>query len=202
MQEEDPIDPFLALGDYGQTKAQATLDVLAANDRHLQTVVVHPAAIIGPFDYRPSKLGRMVMQVLRGRFPFRPPGSYNFVDVRDVARGEILAAQRGHPGRNYILSNETWTITDFLKEVCQVAGRIWRAVPLPRRVMEYLGILAEKLALSLHREPLLTAEAVDILHTNTRMSCERARRELGYLPRPLRQTLKDEINWFRLLHAI
>ncbi len=202
MQEDDPIDPLLALGDYGKTKARATLSVLAANDKELQTIVVHPAAIIGPFDYRPSKLGQMMIRVVKGKFPVQPQGAYNFVDVRDVVQGEILAGEKGVPGQNYILSGETHTLGDFFERVCASAGRTWSAIRIPQRLVEWAARVSEWLSRATHKEPLFTPEALEILRTNTLMSHDKASRVLGYKPRPLDETIRDEVHWFKLLHAL
>ena len=104
IDESIPITPEKALGSYGKSKAKATLEVLKAAREGLDVVVVCPSGVIGPFDYRPSPMGRMLLYFLRSPFRLVPVGAYNFVDVRDIADGEIRACEQGEKRRSiYII---------------------------------------------------------------------------------------------------
>ncbi len=197
MNEESLIDPATALGDYGKTKAAATRAVFKAAAQGLDAVVLHPAAIIGPYDYRPSKLGRWILQAARGRMKIDLEGAYSFVDVRDVARAEILAAVNGVAGHNYILSGERRTLGDFFQMVAHTLGRKIRQFPLPQWFLRFPALVAELYFKLSHTEPIFTREALDILRTNTYMTARRAQKELGFMARPLQDTLEDELAWFQ-----
>ncbi len=199
--EETPIDPRTVLGDYGQTKAEATLAVLDSVKQGLDAVIVHPSAIIGPYDIRPSKLGKMILNVATGKLRANINGAYNFVDVRDVALGEILAAEKGISGHNYILCGVRKTLGEFFGMVAETAGRHWNNFVFPDFMVRIASHFADFFYKISRKEPLFTSEAIEILHTNTYIRSTRATRELGFKPRSLEQTIHDTVNWFHSINA-
>ena len=106
IDEQVPFDPNNPAGEYDRTKAEASMAVQDAARKGLDAVIVCPTGVIGPFDFRGSEMG----ELLRGFMQKKPhvliEGAYDFVDVRDVARGMILAVEKGRSGEVYILSGE------------------------------------------------------------------------------------------------
>ena len=126
IREVDAFDPELVVGGYAKAKAEATQAVLEAAEVGLDAVVVHPSGILGPYDNGSNHLVHMVKTFLTGKLPGVVRGGYDFVDVRDVAKGCLLAAQSGKKGRCYILSGRFSEI----RELLALAGRqIGRRVP-------------------------------------------------------------------------
>ena len=111
MREISHFNPEILDGTYAKTKATATNYVFENNDDKLETVVCYPGACCGPYDFKVSSVGEMVRMFLKGKFPVSLSfGAYNFVDVRDVAKGMIGAAEKGRPGEGYILTDEVVTV--------------------------------------------------------------------------------------------
>ena len=114
-------------GLYARTKAMATRIVLDAIPRGLDVVIVHPSGILGPGDYGNAHLTQMVLDYMQGRLTAYVRGGYDLVDVRDVAMGMILAAERGRTGESYILSNRYVEVGDLMKLLRRISGHRRRA---------------------------------------------------------------------------
>ena len=102
IEEVREFSPEKVVGGYAKTKAEATEAVLDAVSRGLDAVVVQPSGILGPYDVSGNHLVQMVGSYIHGRLPACVKGGYDFVDVRDVARGTLAAAQKGRKGECYI----------------------------------------------------------------------------------------------------
>ena len=108
---------------YVVTKREAEAAVLEEVDKGLDAVIVNPVYMIGPWDWKPSS-GRMLLEVGAGRGLFAPPGSNDFVDVRDVAQGILSAMSRGQTGRRYILGGQALSYLDAWRIFARVSGRL------------------------------------------------------------------------------
>lgn len=196
IREVDSFDPKRVVGGYAKTKAEATQAVLEAAREGLDAVVVHPSGILGPYDGGSNHLVHMVKTFLAGKLPGIVKGGYDFVDVRDVAKGCLLAAQRGAKGRCYILSGHFAQIRTLLALAGRQAGR---RVPglLPRPLATAAAPLLEAAALARHERPLYTRYSLYTLTSNARFSHQRATEELGYHPRGLAITVRDMVDWLR-----
>ncbi|MGL4388775.1 MAG: NAD-dependent epimerase/dehydratase family protein, partial [Brevinema sp.] len=118
--EEVEISTTKAIGKYGRTKATATLAILdMVKNKGLNAVLVQPAGVIGPFDYLPSQLGIVYNLLINGLF-IGMKGIYNYVDVRDVVNGIILASEKGRIGERYILSGHLLSIADKKKMIDKI----------------------------------------------------------------------------------
>ncbi len=202
IDESWPFDPARIPTEYGRSKAEAALEVLAAVARGLDAVICCPTGIVGPHDYVPSEFGQLILNVARRRLPAYVQGSYDFVDVRDVARGLIAAGERGRRGESYILSGEQVTVAQLMAWIEEASGVPAPRVGLPAGVARWAAGLAARYARLRGTKPLFTAESVDILCSNCCISHEKATRELGHRPRPLRETIADTVRWFREAGAL
>jgi dihydroflavonol-4-reductase len=128
--------------------------------------------------------------------PLIPPGGLNFVDVRDVARGHLLAAERGKRGRRYILGGENLTVVDFVRCLAEVRGLSsrWR-FRMPLWLNGLIACAAELRARLVTREPYPSLQQVRMNRYHWYYSSDRARTELGFEARPLRKTLEDTHAW-------
>jgi dihydroflavonol-4-reductase len=113
--------PRLAV-DYVRAKCAAEEHVVAAAARGLDATVVNPGYLIGPEDYQPSAMGRFCLRCWKSRIPVVPRGGFNCADVRDVAVGHLLAAERGQPGRRYILGGENRSLLELVRDLGGVHG--------------------------------------------------------------------------------
>jgi dihydroflavonol-4-reductase len=121
----------------------------------------------------------------------------NLVHVDDVAEGHVLALQKGRIGETYILGGENVTLQQMLSDIAQICGRQPPRFRLPRRPLYPVAFVAETIASVTGKEPLLTADALRMAKHRMFFDCTKAKRELGYAPRPYKAALQDAINWFR-----
>lgn len=200
LREIQRFSPGRVKGGYAKTKAAATQAVLDAAAQGLDAVVVHPSGILGPYEGDIQNTGisnhlvQMVDDYVHGRLPACVRGGYDFVDVRDVARGCLLAAGKGRRGECYILSNRHYEIREVLGMVRRICGG--RRLPvLPMWMAKTAAPVFERLARLQGERPLYTGYSLYTLQSNDKFSHDKATRELGYLPRDLYETLADTVAW-------
>ena len=190
--ERGEVCPDAVIGGYAKTKAEATRAVLKAAEEGLDAVVVQPSGILGPYDRSGNHLVQMVSEYLRGTLPACVKGGYDFVDVRDVAEGCLLAAEKGRKGECYILSDRYCEI----REVLEIAGNVSGKKKLPVLPLWMAKMAAPFIQLHARRKkrrPLYTAYSLHVLGTGERFSHRKATEELGYHPRDLRVTIRDMV---------
>ena len=191
-----PYDDDRVVGWYSRSKAMATQKVLDAAADGLNACVVHPSGILGPNDPAIGQTTRTLIQILNGEMPIGMQGSFNLVDVRDLAAGTIAAADRGRKGECYILSNRHYEIRELLDMLRQIAGG--RRLPvLPLWMARAASPLLQYMARRRRERPLFTRYSLYTLSSNDRFSHDKATCELGYRPRDLFQTLRDTVAWLR-----
>ena len=122
------------IGDYKRSKLLAEREVDAAWARGLPVVVVSPSTPVGDGDIKPTPTGKIIVDFLAGRFPAYVDTGLNLIDVRDVAAGHLLAAERGRPGERYILANANVTLKELLATLARIAGRAAPRLRLPHWV--------------------------------------------------------------------
>ena len=180
---------------YVVTKREAEAAVLEEVERGLDAVIVNPAYMIGPWDWKPSS-GRMLLEVASGKGLLAPPGANDFVDVRDVVAGIEAATERGQTGRRYILGGHALSYLEAWQVFATVTGRrppLGTAPPAAVRVAGWFGDLA---SLVLKREPPVNSAAASMSMLPHNFSCKRAVDELGYAIRPLETAVADAWAWF------
>lgn len=180
---------------YVTTKREAEAVVLAAVDDGLDAVIVNPVYMLGPWDWKPSS-GRMLLEVAAGRGTFAPPGSNDFVDVRDVANGILLAATQGKTGRRYILGGHRRSYLEAWKAFAEVAGRMPPLALAPPAAVRVAGWVGDLAGLFMKREPDLNSAAAASSLLPHNFSSARACRELGYRYRSFETTVHDAFAWF------
>lgn len=182
-------------GAYAATKAEATQAVLdAVKNNGLDAVVVHPSGIIGPYDIGNNHVVQLIQMYMSGRLPAGVTGGYDFVDVRDVAKGCLEAAEKGKVGSCYILSNRYFTIKELLGYVCRIIGgrkKLCLPIGLARAFVPFF----EWIAKVSHSRPLYTKYALYTISSNGHFSHDRATAELGYHPRDMQVTIADTIQF-------
>lgn len=186
------FSPDAVVGGYAKTKAEATREVLRAAQEGLDAVVVHPSGILGPYDRSGNHLVQMVAEYLHGTLPACVKGGYDFVDVRDVAEGCLLAAEKGRKGECYILSDRYCEIREVLEIAGDVSGKK-RLPVLPLWMAKMAAPFIQLHARRKKRRPLYTAYSLHVLGTGERFSHKKATEELGYHPRDLKVTIRDMV---------
>jgi dihydroflavonol-4-reductase len=197
IDERTLVDPDQVHFPYSRTKAEATRLVQAAAQDSLDAVVVFPSGVVGPFDFKPSATGRLLMELARGRIKAWVDGGYNFVDVRDVAEGIVAAGRRGRCGEGYVLSGNETSVRDLFQTVAELTGTPAPHLHVNMRLLRTLSPLIPAYYWATRQQPLFTTMSLEVVCSNCEMSSAKARRELGFSPRPLRDTLADTLAWFQ-----
>jgi len=192
--EEDPIDPQYAIGKYGRSKAVATLVLLKLVEKGLNVVIVQPAGVIGPYDYVPSQLG-IVYHFMSKGLNLGIKGGYNFVDVRDIVNGVILAGDKGRIGERYILSGHLLTIGEKKKIIDEILDRKYSFYAVPRWLCYVGAFFLSPFYRPFNLTPILTYESLEILYSNADLRYDKAKNELGYTVRPFKDTMEDTLKW-------
>ena len=181
---------------YARSKAAGERQVRQGMTRGLDVVILYPSAIIGPCDYRQGFPNAGLLAICEGRVWALVEGGFNWVDVRDVAEGALRAGEHAPAGAKYILSGHWASLHDLAELAREITG-----VPMPHLVfpMWLARIGAPFVAAACRlagRRPLYTSAALQPLEGNGEISHACAARELGYQPRPLRETVVDTLQWF------
>jgi dihydroflavonol-4-reductase len=183
---------------YILSKYLSQQEALSFAEHGLDISVVNPAFPFGPGDVAPTPTGSIIIKMIEGGARFSFPGGFNIVDVRDVAAGHILAAEKGHSGELYILGNENVTGEEFSKMCAEILGKSDRVIPLPEKLVEGGAQLAQFIADNItHSKPYINPKELKYTSQYAFMDCSKARKELGYNPRDVRISLRDSIAWFQ-----
>jgi dihydroflavonol-4-reductase len=200
IDESCPYNPECARGDYDWSKAQASLEVLKGVEKGLDAVIVCPTGVIGPCDYRISQMGQLFVSYMKGDLKAYLDGAYDFVDVRDVAEGLILTSHKGKCGESYILSGEQITVEELLSLLEKETGVKAPSLKLPFWMVKMISKFSPFYYKLTKSRPLFTTYSAEVLVSNSQISSGKARQELGYSPRPIKQSIKDSVQWFRENH--
>jgi dihydroflavonol-4-reductase len=187
-------DPIL----YNRTKAWSEQLVLDEIRNGLDGLIINPTSVVGPVDFKPSLVGKAIIQICQNKLPGLVTGGYDWVDVRDVVDGTLKAIEKGRTGEKYLLSGKWLSLPDLVKLIAQYYPAKSDHVILPYWLAE-LGVPFLRFYAFIRRtDPLYTHESLDIIrHSHHMISSEKAYRELGYQPRPIETTIKDMIDWFK-----
>lgn len=191
------FDKFGLDDSYSVTKYKSEQLVLEAVKNGLDAVIVNPTYMFGPYDSKPSS-GKLIIDVIKGKIPTLSTGYNNFVDVRDVCRGMILAWQKGKTGQAYILGNQNLTYGDAIRLIARVAGVQAPKLELPKAIATIFGLIGDIQEKITKRDALINSITVKYAYCkNYKFSSGKAIKELGYSPSPLERAISDAINWFR-----
>jgi dihydroflavonol-4-reductase len=195
--EASPVRLEDMTGHYKRSKFLAEQAALEFSRAGLPVVVVNPTAPVGEADVKPTPTGRIILDFLLGRTPAYVDTGLNLVDVRDVAAGHLLAAERGQPGERYILGGRNVTLREMLGMLARIAGRPAPRVRLPYAAAWLYGAGGTLLARLTGREPRAPLEAVRMARKKMWVQSGKAERELGFQPGPVEDALRRAAEWFR-----
>ena len=195
ISEDCEFSPGLVDGDYAKSKAAATELVFDAAEHGLNASIVFPSGIIGPGDLQGGSFTSMAKSFLSGKLPFAVRGGYDFVDVRDVARGILACSESGEPGKGYILSGCYVTIRRMLQLVGKAAKLKYRSICLPLGLARLAAPYYERRSLRERKPLFFTPYSVSVLASNGQFSHAAASERFAYRPRPIEETLGDMTAW-------
>ncbi len=183
---------------YKRTKILAERAALRRAAHGADVVIVNPTTTVGALDRRPTPSGCMVRDVLSGRIRgYIASGGLNVVAAADVARGHVLALERGRRGERYLLGGENVAMRELFQLIAALGGVPSPRIPIPHRVALGAATALDAVARMLGRETkLLLLDEVRLARLPMYFDCAKAGRELGYEPLPARQALADAVRWF------
>jgi dihydroflavonol-4-reductase len=196
IDESVDFDPNNRMGDYDCTKAQASLAVLNAAAQGFNAVIVCPTGVIGPYDYKKSEMGTLLLDWTRHKPSVLIEGCYDFVDVRDVARGHVLAGEKGRRGEVYILSGERIRLTRLMELVHENAAMYQPAFKIPIPLAKFVSRFTPAYYRATGGKPQFTPYSIETVLSNSHFSNAKASRELGFKARSLEHTISDTLRWF------
>jgi dihydroflavonol-4-reductase len=191
---DDDLQPaHMMPGAYTRSKALAEERALEAAASGFPVVVGTPTMPIGPHDHGLTPPSAMLRHFLNSRIQLYLDFIVNLVDVRDVAAGLILAMERGRVGQRYVLGGESVRLRRVLRHVAAISGRRHLAISVPGRFAELAATMLDFIADNITRRPPSGTAALRA----TDLSIEKARSELGYVPRPIEPTLRETLAYLR-----
>lgn len=184
------------VGHYKRSKWMAEQEALNAAKAGLPVIVVMPTTPVGPWDWKPTPTGKIILDFLNGKMPGYVETGLNFVGVEECAAGHLLAAEKGKVGERYLLGGENLTLKELLDALSKITG-----LPVPRLKIPHglaLGVAYVNTVFSrlIGREPGIPVEGVKIARHMMFVDCTRAKRELGFKAGPVSAALERAVRWY------
>ena len=181
---------------YDRTKAEAQKVVLGYRDQGLEVNVIHPTGIIGPYDFKPSRMGNVLQDITNGNMPFAINNGFNWVDVRDVAKSAVNCIDKGVDGQNYILPGHWASIPHLSTLIKQITGNRTHLVAVPFW-MAYLALPFASISSRISgQRPSFSRGSLQALAIQCRnIPGTLANEHLEHQPRPLEETIHDTVSW-------
>jgi len=196
--EDSPVSLADMIGHYKRSKFIAEQIALEAGRAGMRVVTVNPTTPVGEHDVKPTPTGRIVVDFLKHKFPAYVETGLNLVDVRECARGHILALDKGKSGERYILGGENLTLKQILDKLGAISGLPSPKVKLPYFVAYAAGAVDQTVSgRLLGREPRATIETVRMGKKKMWASSAKAERELGWKIVSADDALRRAVDWFR-----
>ncbi len=191
--EEMPFYPFEDVLPYARSKQQCEHETWLAGAQGLDVVVVTSCAILGPHDYKPSRMGKTLLDFAKGELAAYIPGGFSFVAARDICEGHVLGMKRGRKGHKYIVASEFLTLDDIMDIFEEVTGRRRPRLRLPAPVMAGVAEVSSFFLNNFfpNAPQRLTPHAVRILRKHRHADTTLARTELGFEPTSIRHAVHE-----------
>jgi len=184
------------VGHYKRSKWMAEREALGAAKRGLPVMVAMPTTPVGPWDWKPTPTGKIILDFLNGKMPGYVETGLNFVSVEECAAGHLLLAEKGKVGERYLLGGENLTLKAMLDTLAKITGLRAPSLKIPHGLA--LGVAYANTVFSrlLGREPGIPIEGVKIARHMMFVDCSRAQRELGFKAGPVAAALERAVRWY------
>jgi dihydroflavonol-4-reductase len=184
------------VGHYKRSKWMAEREAYNAAKQGLPVIIAMPTTPVGPWDWKPTPTGKIIVDFLNGNMPGYVETGLNFVGVEECAAGHLLVAEKGKVGQRYLLGAENLTLKQVLDMLATITGLRAPKVKIPHGLA--LGVAYANTALSrlIGREPGIPIEGVKIAQHMMFVDCSKSQRELGFRPGPVRAALERAVRWY------
>jgi dihydroflavonol-4-reductase len=184
------------IGHYKRSKFLAEQVAVEAAADGVPVVIVNPTAPVGPWDWKPTPTGRIILDFLKGKMPAYVDTGLNVAAVEDIAAGHLLAAEKGRVGERYILGARNMTLKQILDALSAITGRPAPRVRLPHAVALAAGYADQLFSRLAGREPQIPVEGVKMSRHRMFVESDKASRELGYKPTSVEAALERAVRWY------
>ena len=195
MDETSSINPEQVVGDYSKSKALATNYIHSLKDKGLNVSVVYPSGIIGPNDEKVSNTSHLILDIANKKIKARVNGAYDFVDVRDVAKG-IIEIAKLKDDEDFILSGEKITIDEIFQVIDSFLGRNKKTPKIATWFVKMFASLAELYYKVRKQKPLFTKHSLYTITSNCNFTHSKATNAFGYNPIPIKQSILQTLIWY------
>lgn len=192
---QSPVEKLI--GHYKKSKYWAEQEALKALQMGQDVVIVNPSTPIGLYDIKPTPTGDIIVRFLRRQMPVYVNTGLNVIDVRDVAKGHLLALEKGKTGERYILGHQNMTLKAFLDELSQITGISSPTSQIPSWIPLSVAWIDEKILTPLGKSPSVPFDGVRMSTQLMYYDASKAVRELGLPQSPIKVALKDAVQWFQ-----
>jgi dihydroflavonol-4-reductase len=192
---QSPIEELV--GHYKKSKYLAEQEAIQAVRAGQDVVIVNPTTPIGPWDIKPTPTGGdIIVRFLRRQMPFYMDTGLNFIDVRDVACGHLLALERGKVGDRYILGHQNLTLKQLLDRLAQITNLKAPQRTVPAWLPLSVAWIDERILAPFGKPPSVPLDGVRMAHQAMYYDASKAVRELGLPQSSIMTALKDAVDWF------
>jgi hopanoid-associated sugar epimerase len=193
------VNPFEPTTDYELSKTFAEFEVYKEIARGLPAVIVNPSGIVGPWDFKPSLLGKTIIDFANGKMRGYVNGAFDFVHVNDVVQGHILAMEKGKVGERYLLTGEEVTISQTLEWLEELTGVKKPKLKIPAGLLQNVSIVKDWVERRFFPGvyPRFNYHSIRLLRSGKRGDNTRAVKELGLKPSPVKDAYRQAVEWFR-----
>jgi dihydroflavonol-4-reductase len=195
--EQVPVSLGDMIGHYKRSKYLAERVAEEWCSKGLDVVIVNPSTPVGEGDLKPTATGRMILDFVNGQVPAYVDTGLNLIDVRNVAQGHLLAAEKGRTGERYILGNENLSLREIYTRLARIANVAEPKMRLPHVVPLTFAAVDTLLSRLVRREPRVALEAARLARHRMYFSSAKAVQELGLPQTPVDDALKRAVDWFR-----
>lgn len=191
---QSPLDELI--GHYKKSKFLAEQEAMQGAELGQDVVIVNPSSPIGPWDIKPTPTGDIILRFLRRKMPFYLDTGLNFIDVRDVAWGHLLALEKGKKGDRYILGHQNLTLKQLLEQLAEITNLSAPKSSIPAWLPLSIAWIDEQILAPLGKQPSVPLDGVRMAHQRMYYDASKAVRELGLPQSPIITALKDAVDWF------
>jgi dihydroflavonol-4-reductase len=185
------------VGHYKRSKWLAEQEALQAAKNGLPVIVAMPTTPVGPWDWKPTPTGKIILDFLNGKMPGYVETGLNFVGVEECAAGHLLVAEHGKIGERYLLGAENLTLKGLLDLLSRITCLPAPMMKIPHGVALGVAYVESAFSRMLGKEPQIPVEGVKIARHMMFVDASRARRELGFAPGPVEAALRRAVLWYQ-----
>lgn len=184
------------VGHYKRSKWMAEQEVLREAKEGAPIIVAMPTTPVGPWDWKPTPTGKIILDFLNGKMPGYVDTGLNFVGVEDCAAGHLLISEKGKPGERYLLGAENLTLKGLLDLMAKLTGLSAPSLKIPHGMALGVAYLNSALSRLVGKEPGIPVEGVKIAQHKMFVDASRAQRELSFKPGPVSAALERAARWY------